>query len=170
MDGKRLKFVILGGGVLLSMAFLIFVGMSGSGGFAYYLTVSEFLEAPDRQDAGFRVNGKVVTGSIARAAGGQDVAFVMSDGAAELAVRYHGIIPDTFVDGADVVVEGDLAHDGAFEAHTMLAKCPSKYETADGADAQHAGAGYGEGGDYGDATPPHPMPGDDAASAAVATD
>ncbi|NIV47932.1 MAG: hypothetical protein GWN46_14570, partial [Gammaproteobacteria bacterium] len=53
------------------------------------------------------------------------------DGAATLAVHYHGIIPDTFVDGADVVVEGQLQSDGVFSAHTLLAKCPSKYESAD---------------------------------------
>ncbi len=63
---------------------------------------------------------------------GQDVTFVVTDGTASLPVNYHGIIPDTFVDGADVVVEGRLGEDGTFVAHTMLAKCPSKYEAADG--------------------------------------
>ena len=63
-----------------------------------------------------------------------------------LAVNYHGIIPDTFVDGADVVVEGALSTDGTFDAHTLLAKCPSKYESADeypdaGATAGSAAAG-----------------------------
>jgi cytochrome c-type biogenesis protein CcmE len=74
----------------------------------------------------------VAEGSIVRESTGQDVAFVVTDGDAELAVRYHGIVPDTFVDNADVVVEGRLAGDGTFEAHTLLAKCPSKYEAADG--------------------------------------
>ena len=62
---------------------------------------------------------------------GEDVGFNMTDGEATLAVYYRGIIPDTFVDGADVVVEGQLQPDGVFAAHTLLAKCPSKYESAD---------------------------------------
>ena len=48
-----------------------------------------------------------------------------------LPVSYHGIIPDTFVDDAAVVVEGRLQEDGTFVAHELLAKCPSKYEAAE---------------------------------------
>jgi cytochrome c-type biogenesis protein CcmE len=126
------------------MAFLLWAGLDRPGGFVYYLSVTEFLEQPQRDRSGFRINGKVVTGSIERLAGGQDVAFRMSDGTSALAVRYHGIVPDTFVDGADVVVEGRFAPDRVFEAHTLLAKCPSKYESADGAvaPAQGAAAAY----------------------------
>ena len=58
--------------------------------------------------------------------------------------RYHGIVPDTFVDNADVVVEGRLAGDGTFEAHTLLAKCPSKYEAADGTVEEMPGSDSGE--------------------------
>ena len=133
MDRKRLKFVLLGVGIVATMGTLLIVGMSGPGGLSYYLSVSEFVAAPDRTDGGFRINGKVAEGSIVRESTGQDVAFVVTDGEADLPVRYHGIIPDTFVDNADVVVEGRLADDGTFEAHTLLAKCPSKYEAADGA-------------------------------------
>src|SRR5678815_3763888 len=101
------------------MGGLLIVGMSRPGGVAYYLTVSEFVARPDREAPGLRVNGKVHTGSIERGASGQDVSFVMTDGASTLPVRYHGIIPDTFVDDADVVVEGGLGQDGTFEAHTL---------------------------------------------------
>ena len=62
----------------------------------------------------------------------------MSEGGATLPVDYHGIIPDTFVDDADVVVEGSLADGGDFHATTLLAKCPSKYEAA--ADRTRGGA------------------------------
>jgi cytochrome c-type biogenesis protein CcmE len=131
MDRKRAKFLLLGGAIVATMAFLLIVGMNRPGGFSYYLSVSEFMQAPDQETGGFRVNGKVVDGSIQRMPTGQDVKFVMTDGAASLAVEYHGIIPDTFVDGADVVVEGNLQQNGEFVAHTLLAKCPSKYESAE---------------------------------------
>jgi cytochrome c-type biogenesis protein CcmE len=128
MDGRRLKFVLLGAGVLGSMVFLLLVGMN-SGGMVYYVSVEEFVRQPDR-GADVRVNGKVISGSIERAPTGQDVRFTMTDGAASLPVVYHGVIPDTFVDEATVVVEGRM-RDGAFRAHTLLAKCPSKYESAE---------------------------------------
>lgn len=141
MDLKRLKFLVLGIGIVATMGTLLIVGMSGTGGLSYYVTVSEFVAAPDRHDDGFRINGKVVEGSIVRMPSGQDVTFDVTDGSTNLPVSYHGIIPDTFVDGADVVVEGRLEENGTFVAHTMLAKCPSKYEAADGEMADMPGYG-----------------------------
>ena len=144
MDRKRLKFLLLGVGIVATMGTLLIVGMSGPGGLSYYLSVSEFVAAPDQDGDGFRINGKVAEGSIIRQDTGQDVAFVVTDGEAVLPVRYHGIVPDTFVDNADVVVEGRLAGDGTFEAHTLLAKCPSKYEAADGTVEEMPGSDSGE--------------------------
>ena len=138
MDRKRLKFVLLGSGILISMMFLVWVGVQGTDGMVYYKTVGEFMTLADRETTGYRVNGKVVHGSIERMPTGEDVMFVMSDGAAEMTVSYHGIIPDTFVDGADVVVEGRLLDGDTFKAHTLLAKCPSKYDSADDTEAPAA--------------------------------
>ena len=96
----------------------------------YYYTVGEFRDLAPRETGGFRINGKVEAGSIERRSAGLDVRFVMTDGEATLPVEYHGVVPDTFVDGADVVVEGGLREDGTFVATNLLAKCPSKYEAA----------------------------------------
>ena len=38
------------------------------------------------------------------------------------------MLPDTFTDDVDVVVEGRLMPDGTFRATTLLAKCGSRYE------------------------------------------
>lgn len=140
MGNKRLKFLLLGVGIVATMGFLLAVGIRGSGGFVYYLTVSEFQGKGGSATGKFRVNGKVRNGSIARLKTGEDVSFDLRDEGAVLPVRYHGIIPDTFVDGADVVVEGALASDGTFEAKTLLAKCPSKYEAAAKAGEKHPGS------------------------------
>ena len=140
MDGKRLKFVLLGAGIGGCMLFLLVIGLGRPGGFSYYLTVTEFIDAPDRANEGFRINGKVEQGTIVRAKSGEDVSFTITDGNSTLPVDYHGIIPDTFVDGAEVVVEGSLEQDGRFVAHMLLAKCPSKYEAADGEEAQQRAA------------------------------
>jgi cytochrome c-type biogenesis protein CcmE len=42
---------------------------------------------------------------------------------------YTGIVPDTFQDGSEVVLDGRLTPNG-FEATRVMAKCPSKYEAA----------------------------------------
>ena len=46
-------------------------------------------------------------------------------------VVYTGIIPDTFTAGAEVTVEGHLESSGVFQANTIFANCPSKYEAED---------------------------------------
>ena len=132
MDGRRLKFLLIGIGIAATMLFLLVVGTQKSdGGFAYYVTVDEFLDkgAPAGH---FRVNGKVRPGSIERLEDGRRVRFTVVDPASQatLPVDFSGIIPDTFVDDADVVVEGKRREDGVFQATTLLAKCPSKYEAA----------------------------------------
>jgi cytochrome c-type biogenesis protein CcmE len=40
---------------------------------------------------------------------------------------YTGIVPDTFKNESEVVLQGTLSPDG-FRATGMTAKCPSKYE------------------------------------------
>jgi cytochrome c-type biogenesis protein CcmE len=57
---------------------------------------------------------------------------VTDDEGAMIPVVYTGAVPDTFQEGADVVVEGRLTPRGVFEADRLLAKCPSKYEAQSG--------------------------------------
>jgi cytochrome c-type biogenesis protein CcmE len=130
MDRRRLKFLGLAFGIVTTMTFLLVVGIRG--GMVYYVTVSEFVENGAIAGDNFRINGKVQPGSIERLPGGSRVLFIMTEGAENLPVDYEGIIPDTFVDDADVVVHGALQADGTFRADELLAKCPSKYEAADG--------------------------------------
>ena len=59
--------------------------------------------------------------------------FTISKNGVDVPVRYaQCIVPDTFRDvaGMDVgvTVEGELLADNSFEATSVLAKCPSKYE------------------------------------------
>jgi cytochrome c-type biogenesis protein CcmE len=123
--------------VLLVAGFAILFGVGLRGSLVYYLTVGEFLDRQGREDLGenFRINGTVVPGSIRKNADLLGARFLMTDGSRRLAVAYGKETPDTFVDGSEVVVEGSLGPEGTFQAHTLLAKCPSKYEP------QNRGAG-----------------------------
>jgi cytochrome c-type biogenesis protein CcmE len=128
-----LKFTLIGLGLAGTMIFMLVVGTRSSSGFAYYVTVAEYNKNGEPHGQ-FRVNGKVEQGSIERLSSGRQVRFniIDPDGQAKLPVDFTGIIPDTFVDKADVVVMGHRRQDGVFEATDLLAKCPSKYEAADG--------------------------------------
>lgn len=134
------KIMIAVVALVIGFAILFSVGLKGS--MVYYLTVGEFLDRQGRDDLGenFRVNGNVKSGSIEKTPGQLGARFVMTDTAGhELRVVYSKETPDTFVDGSEVVVEGHLGTDQQFVAHTLLAKCPSKYEsTAAGRDALKA--------------------------------
>ena len=138
-----LKIVVAVAAIVVGFAILFGVGLKGS--MVYYLTVGEFLDRQGREDLGenFRVNGNVVEGTIERVAGQMGAAFEMTDGSRRLKVHFGKETPDTFVDGSEVVVEGSM-HDEVFEAHTLLAKCPSKYESsARGQAALKGAAGKG---------------------------
>jgi len=72
----------------------------------------------------------VRAGSIAHTAGRVD--FVLTEQGRDLPVSYVGRdpLPDTFKDGAQALVEGNLKPDNHFEAEQVQAKCASKYEAA----------------------------------------
>jgi cytochrome c-type biogenesis protein CcmE len=80
-----------------------------------------------------RAEGNLVHGSLSKREQPCEYRFVITKNAAELPVRFgQCVVPDTFRDvpGMDVgvTVEGELQADGSFEATSVLAKCPSKYE------------------------------------------
>ena len=130
MGKKKLRVVLIGVGIVACVGFLLAVTLSSDSGLVYSSPVSEFRKLDGSRDGAIRINGKVEDGSIVRQRTGMDVRFNVTDGQAALPVEYHGVIPDTFVDGADVVIEGGLRRDGTFVASNLLAKCPSKYEAA----------------------------------------
>lgn len=126
----HLKFIVAGGFILSSITYLMFSGFSDS--MVYYHTVSEALElAQENSDKGIRVSGYVSSGTIERDQSASRVDFLVyeRDSDQTLPVVYQGIIPDTFRDDAEVVVEGNYRpEEGVFHANVLLAKCPSKYE------------------------------------------
>jgi cytochrome c-type biogenesis protein CcmE len=80
-----------------------------------------------------RAEGNLVHGSLTKRDQPCEYRFTIAKNAAEMPVRFaQCVVPDTFRDVPDidvgVTVEGELATDGSFEATSVLAKCPSKYE------------------------------------------
>ncbi len=132
MMQARTKFLIGAVFVLGTAGYLMASSISATG--VYYVTPTELSARlatdPSLRGVGIKLGARVVPGSIKRAAGGREYAFVVTDGAQSVPVLYRGIAPDTFTDGVDVVVEGRMGPDGTFRATTLLAKCASRYENA----------------------------------------
>ncbi len=121
------------------IAFVLFIGGLGgmvySGlneGSVYFLNVSEALAAQEKgqtEDNSMRLFGNV--GSYTKNASGNSVEFVLIDPEMPeqtMTVVYSGIIPDTFDEGIEVILEGRLVQKASFQAETLMTKCPSKYE------------------------------------------
>jgi cytochrome c-type biogenesis protein CcmE len=72
-----------------------------------------------------RLGGLVKDGSWSKT--GQSNEFVVTDGAADIATHYDGILPDLFREGQGVVVEGTLTAAGTFAATNVLAKHDENY-------------------------------------------
>lgn len=120
------RFLILAVLAAGAVAFLVYKSMSGTT--VYYLQVSELLNRSAAvQGQQVRVAGKVVPGSIRRE--GTVLRFSASDGTGAVPVQYDGVVPDIFKDDVEVVVEGRYSPAGGFQATTLLAKCPSKFES-----------------------------------------
>ncbi len=97
---------------------------------AYYMTVAE-LHGEGAAIVGqrVRVNGNVVEGSEDWNAQEITLRFTIADEAGdELPIVFYGPRPDNFQRAASAIVEGALLPSGAFQADTLLLKCPSRYE------------------------------------------
>lgn len=124
----------------LILVALVLVGAFGFLGFnafksasIYYLTPSELVaKGEDIYNDDVRLSGIVVAGTVESHADNVFQFTVTDDEGAMIPVVYTGAVPDTFQEGADVVVEGRLTPRGVFEADRLLAKCPSKYEAQSG--------------------------------------
>ena len=113
--------------ILAAVAYIVVTGMRDT--MVYYYTVSE-VQAQEASLRGMplRVAGHVVDGSIEKDDTSLVHTFMIEEGGAEMTVVYRGIAPDTFQDGSEAVVEGELDADGVLQASFLMAKCPSKYE------------------------------------------
>ena len=83
----------------------------------------------------FRLGGLVQDGSVSRASDSLAVAFVVTDGAHAVDVRFDGILPDLFREGQGIIAIGELSPDGHFEAAEVLAKHDENYMPPEVADA-----------------------------------
>ncbi len=125
---KRTRIAIGVAVVFVALGYLVFTGISRSA--TYYLTVSEMkAKAASLENRSVRVAGKLDGSSLKWDAAKILLTFDLTDGTNRVSAVYHGIKPDGMDDGRDIVIEGKLGSDGAFDVRNILVKCPSKYES-----------------------------------------
>ena len=120
-------------GVALVVSYLVWTGISDT--MVYYLTPTELLakvdEDPSFRSVGVKVSGRVVSGTYREGEGELVHLFQVQDiehPDVSFPVVYRDVLPDTFNDEIEVVLEGRFGEDVVFEAKTLLTKCGSRYE------------------------------------------
>jgi cytochrome c-type biogenesis protein CcmE len=99
-------------------------------GTAYYMHVDEVMAEPDAwYGKQLQVHGYVVEGSRLRKPDTLEYRFQVENNGAVINAEYTGLVPDTFLDGSEVVISGTFGPQGvAVAPNGVMAKCPSKYE------------------------------------------
>lgn len=87
------------------------------------------------QNTRIRAGGCVKPGTVLRSEETLEVAFTITDGVAEVPVRYNGILPDLFAEGEAAVLNGTLDNQGVFQATEVLAKHDENYMPPEVAEA-----------------------------------
>jgi len=132
MKPRHKRFALLGGLVATVGVIVALVLNAFQSNLVFFYSPSQVSanEAPSGRT--FRVGGLVEEGSVK--VDGTQVQFVVTDTAANVPVRYQGILPDLFKEGKGVVVQGQL-QDGVFVAREVLAKHDENYMPPEAADA-----------------------------------
>ncbi|HEU0003916.1 MAG TPA: cytochrome c maturation protein CcmE [Ktedonobacteraceae bacterium] len=127
---RRLPISFALGGLAILGAVIYLVIANTQANAVYYMTVSELKTCTVCTTQSVRVAGVVQAGSVVNNDANQQMSFTIADGSQSLKVVYSGIVPDIFRPGITVVVEGLYSGHGPFQAQTLLAKCPSKFQSA----------------------------------------
>lgn len=109
-----------------AIGWLCFAGFTEDS--VYFLNVSEAKAAAPEKLKQARLFGVVADEALDQSM--SRVSFRLldkDDPSLHIPVSYHGLVPDAFKPGAEVIVEGGM-DSGAFMAKTLMTKCPSKYQ------------------------------------------
>ncbi|MGE0047024.1 MAG: cytochrome c maturation protein CcmE [Hyphomonadaceae bacterium] len=128
--GRRFVLIAVVGALLALGTALTLIGLRDS--VVYFYPPSELAEKA-RPDERVRIGGLVAAGSVRREGGA--LFFAVTDGEAQIAVRYNGQPPDLFREGQGVVAEGRYQPGAIFTADTLLARHDETYMPREVAEA-----------------------------------
>lgn len=127
---RRWPWSFLIAGIAIAGAVIYLVTANTSTSAEYYMTIGQIRACSSCSARSIRVAGVVAANTVVKDPQAQIVRFTISDNTQTMPVVYGGVVPDIFRAGIQVVVEGKLGADGVFHAQNLLAKCPSKFQSA----------------------------------------
>lgn len=120
----KIYFVV----IAVLATFIVLMGSGMEEAMVYTITVKELKAQPAKYETrGLRISGKVVEGSLL-SHGATSYEFDLIAEEEQLRVRYNGILPDTFRENHEVIIEGKYQGTSVFAAQHIFTKCASKYE------------------------------------------
>lgn len=137
MNKKAKRRLVVTGGIV-AVAMLVIVAIAGAGGAASSVTVADVAEG-SYHGKKVQVSGVVVPNSIENS--GTRVTFDIApedesgeeNPSVRLRVGYDGALPATFGAGVVAICTGGVDNPPFLNCTEMVTKCPSKYESAEGA-------------------------------------
>jgi cytochrome c-type biogenesis protein CcmE len=128
MKAKSIKIAATSAAIVLALSGLMYTTLSE--GTEYYKHVDEVMVDPGAwHGKKLQLHGFVVDKSIERKRNSLDYRFKVHSNGQVVQATYSGIVPDTFKDGSEVVLKGELGpHGFSVAPDGVMAKCPSKYE------------------------------------------
>ena len=130
MSAKALKIAATVTVLLLALTGLMFTTLREDTQF--YKHVDEVMSDPSSWH-GKRLQLHGYVESIERKRNSLEYRFNVQSNGRVVRASYSGVVPDTFKDGAEVVLKGRLNDEGfEVERNGVMAKCPSKYEASKG--------------------------------------
>jgi cytochrome c-type biogenesis protein CcmE len=121
---QRLVLIVAAMVAVLAAVLLAMWGLKEQA--SYFYTPADIAGGKAEQGRSVRLGGMVERGSLQRMSDGVTIRFLVTDGHAQTAVVYRGIVPDLFREGSGVVAEGRL-QGGTFIADQILAKHDQRY-------------------------------------------
>ncbi len=120
---RRIRIIVLA--MVALVVATVLVGYAMRDGINYFRAPAQVVSDPPAPGEMFRLGGLVLDGSYDKGKG-SPIEFIMTDGKADVPVRFNGIPPDLFDNGSGAVALGQM-QDGTFVATEILAKHDETY-------------------------------------------
>jgi cytochrome c-type biogenesis protein CcmE len=130
MTHFRIKLAVAAVVIALAVTYLAMAGVKK--GWVYHMAVDAYVADNQFHNQRVRLCGKVGEENLTSNPGRLTATFVLLGDAQSVPVAYHGVIPDLFKAGCEVIIEGQMDSAGVFKADLMMTKCASKYDAAEG--------------------------------------
>jgi cytochrome c-type biogenesis protein CcmE len=130
MSARTIKIGATAAVLVAALGGLMYTTLSE--GTEYYKHVDEVMANPTEwQGKRMSLHGYVVDKSIFAKPDTLEYRFQIQSNGKVIPARYTGVVPDTFKDGSEVVLKGQLGpHGFDVSPNGVMAKCPSKYEAS----------------------------------------